>query len=761
MGIQLLGVAQEVPSVVNDLVRRPRYSRGACLAILLALGLATPGTAQVRRVVLLYDERTDLPGLATLDARLVATLTAGSPGGIEIYREAMDLSRFPGNGHRLLLRNYLRAKYADKRIDVVIPVLGPALDFALAYGREMFPGAAMVFCGIDRREFDARRLPANVTGVILKRVFAPTLELALRLHPGTEHVLLISGSSEFDRRLVEVARVEFQAARPEIPIEYLIGLPLPDLLDTLARLPPRTIVLYSTMFADRTGRPYVPHEVAVRIAETANAPVYAFVDQYLGTGVVGGHMYSLDVHAEEAARLALQVLAGTAPSAIPAVERLASADMLDWRQLRRWGIDEHLLPAGAVVRFRDIAPWERYLTTILITAGLLLLESALIAALLLERRSRRRSQIALRQSDARAQVAGVALGVGFWSWESDDEVVWVSDQCARLLGFDRDAAPTVGAFVEAVRPRADAPLEAAFERAFRDGESFDGEWAVAVDRSGVARWVAGAVRSSEDPGGRRRVTGALIDITERRAAERLAAEQRAELAHLGRVAMVGELSAALAHEINQPLTAILANARAAMRLVKSDGPRAAELRAILEDIAADDMRAGTVIHRARDLVKKGSSEPRILSVNEMVGEVLALARTDLQDHGVVSRTRLCSPTPRVLGDRVQLQQVLLNLIMNASDAMRDTQAGQRLLIVSTTTRGDGVRIEVEDRGSGIAPDALEKVFEPFVTTKRDGLGLGLSICRSIITAHHGSIWAQNNSEGGATFVISLPPTTVR
>ena len=624
---------------MNVHTRRRGYSHAAWLAILLALGLATPGLAQMRRVVLLYDERTDLPGLATLDARLVATLTAGSPGGVEIYREAMDLSRFPADPHRVLLKNYLRAKYADKRIDVVIPVLGLALDFALAHGREMFPGAAIVFCGIDRREFDARRLPANVTGVILKRVFAPTLELALRLHPGTEHVLLISGSSDFDRRLVEVARVEFQAARPEVTIEYHTGLPLSDLLDALARLPPRTIVLYSTMFADRTGSPYVPHDVAARIAGAANAPVYAFVDQYLGGGIVGGHMYSLEVHAEEAARLALRVLAGTPPSAIPPVERLASADMFDWRQLRRWGIDEHLLPAGAVVRFRDITPWERYRTTILIAVVLLLLQSALIAALLVERRSRRRSQIALQQSEARANV------------------------------------------------------------------------------------------------------------------------QRAELAHLGRVAMVGELSAALAHEINQPLTAILANARTALRLLKSDGPGSAELRAILEDIAADDLRAGTVVHRARDLVKKGSSEPRILSVNEMVGEVLELARPDLQDHGVVTQTRLCSPAPRVFGDRVQLEQVLLNLIMNASDAMRETPAGQRLLIVSTVTHGDAARIEVEDRGRGIAPDALETVFEPFVTTKRDGLGLGLSICRSIITAHHGSIWAQNNSEGGATFVISLPPIT--
>ena len=413
----------------------PRRRR-ACLVLLLGVGLAAPAAAQ-HRVLLLYDERTDLPGLAVLDAGLARNLAAGSPGAVEVYREAMDLSRFPSDRHRLLLKDYLRDKYADKRIDVVIPVLGPALDFALAHGPEVFPGAAMVFCGIDRRELDARRLPPTVTGVILKREFAPTLELALRLHPGTRHVVHVAGSSDFDRRLVDAARAEYREAGHETAVEYLLGLPLPDLLDTLAHLPPKTVVLFSTMFADRTGRPYVTHEVVAQVAAAANAPVYGFVDQYLGRGIVGGHLYSLDAHGEEAARIALRLLAGTPASAIPPVERPVSTDIFDWRQLRRWGIDERRLPADAVVRYRRVSPWERYRTTILTTAAVLLLQSALIAALLVERRVRRRAQTALRQSEARATIAGVSLGVGFWSWEPGGDRVWLSEQCARLLGLGR------------------------------------------------------------------------------------------------------------------------------------------------------------------------------------------------------------------------------------------------------------------------------------------------------------------------------------
>jgi signal transduction histidine kinase len=729
--------------------------RGACRVLLFGLGFAAPAAAQ-HRVVLLYDERTDLPGLAVLDARLARTLRAGSPGGVEVYREAMDLSRFSSDRYRLLLKDFLRAKYADKRIDVVIPVLGPALDFALAHGPEVFPGAAMVFCGIDRRELDARRLPPTVTGVILKREFAPTLELALKLHPGTRHVVHVAGGSEFDRGIVEAASAEYRAAGREAVVEYLIGLPLPDLLDTLAHLPPKTVVLYSTMFADRAGTPYVPHQVAEQVGGAANAPVYGFVDQYLGRGIVGGHLYSLDAHGEEAGRMALRLLAGTPPSAIPPVEPPMSADMFDWRQLRRWGIDERLLPTGAVIRYRHLSLWDRYRTTILITGGVLLLQSALIAALLVERRIRRRAQTALQQSEARATIAGASLGVGFWSWEPGADRVWLSQPCARLLGLGRGTDTALGAFLEAVRPRADGVLDAGFERAIREGAPFDGEWTIARGTGGDPRWVAGAVRTSEDPRGRGRVTGALVDVTERRAAERLAAEQRRELAHLGRVAIVGELSAALAHEINQPLAAILANARAAQLLVEANGAGSDELRGILADIAADDLRAGAVVHRVRGLVKKGESEAQMLSANEVVGEVLELARADLQHRGVGVSTRLGSPPPRIFGDRVQLQQVLLNLVMNASDAMSDTPRGERLLVVSTAADGGAARIEVRDRGCGIAPDALAMVFEPFVTTKHDGLGLGLAICRSIVLAHGGSIRALNNPEGGATLVVALP-----
>ena len=724
------------------------------LVVVSMLCVGAPAAAQTRRVVLLYDERPDLPGLALLDARVVRTLNAGSPGRVEVYREAMDLSRFQSDSYPLLLADYLRAKYAGKKIDVVIAAMAPTLDFVLAHGSEVFPGAAIVFCGIDGRDLGARHVPANATGVLLKREFAPTLKLALALQPATKRVAFVSGSSDFDRALTEAAKAEFRAQASQVAIEYFTGLPFPALLDTLAKLPPRTIVLYSTIFSDGAGQPFVPHEAAERIATTANAPVYAFVDQYLGRGIVGGHLYSIDAHGEEAARLTLRILAGARPSETPPVERAASIDLFDARQLKRWGIDESRLPAGSIVRYRDVSAWARYRTTIAATVGVLLLQSALIVALLLERRVRRRAQTALVESQARAEIAGVSLGVGFWTWEPDRDRVWISEQCARLIGFERRSYPPFAHFLDAVRPRTGGPLDAEFERAIRDGTPFDGEWAVAAGAE--ARWIAGAIRTSEEAHGRRRVTGALIDVTERRSAEGLAEEQRRELSHLGRVAVLGELSSALAHEINQPLAAILANARAAQLMLDHDGMETAELRAILDDIEADDRRAGAVIRRVRGLVKKDQNELQLLSASEVVGEALELAHSDLIHRGVSVTTRFSTSEPVVKVDRVQLQQVLLNLIMNACDAMTQTPAAERGIVISTDGDADGVRIAVSDRGSGIAPDSLQSVFEPFVTTKRNGLGLGLAICRSIVSAHGGEMSASNNPDRGATFVVSLP-----
>jgi PAS domain S-box-containing protein len=250
----------------------------------------------------------------------------------------------------------------------------------------------------------------------------------------------------------------------------------------------------------------------------------------------------------------------------------------------------------------------------------------------------------------------------------------------------------------------------------------------------------------------------IRDVTERKRSQALLQEQQRELAHLSRVAALGELSGTLAHELNQPLAAILANARAAERILSTNVPNITELREILKDIAFDDRRAGEVISRLRGLLKKGDPQLRPVRLEDIVQEVTTLLHSELIERRVSVEAHLSTGMPLVLGDRVQLQQVLLNMMMNACDAMADQPAATRKMVIATTLTPEGrVQLSVKDSGVGVPPSRLEQIFDPFVTTKDHGLGLGLAICRSIVTAHGGRLWALNNPERGASMLMALDP----
>jgi two-component system, LuxR family, sensor kinase FixL len=254
--------------------------------------------------------------------------------------------------------------------------------------------------------------------------------------------------------------------------------------------------------------------------------------------------------------------------------------------------------------------------------------------------------------------------------------------------------------------------------------------------------------------------GAVVkhrDVTDRKRAEAEAQELRDELTHADRVTMLGELSGSLAHELNQPLMAILSNAQAAQRFIARSNLDRAELGDILGDIVAADQRAGEIIRRLRLLLKKGEVQLESLDPNEVVQEVLNLVGNDLVNRSIAVQTELAPDLPAVRGDRVQLQQILLNLVTNASDAMAEQVESERRLLVCTKCHGgDGVQVSVGDSGRGIPAETLERIFDPFFTTKPQGLGLGLGVCRTILTAHGGELSAENNPAGGATFHFTLP-----
>jgi hypothetical protein len=291
-------------------------------------------------VLLLFDERTELPGLSILNADFLHSLRSASTDPVEIYTEEMDLSRFKSDTYFARFRDYLRSKYAGKKIDVAVAAMGPSLEFLVTDGKDVFPGTPIVFCGIDKRELDSFVLPSYATGVLVKRQFHPTLEVALRLNPETKHIVVVSGTSDFDTRLVDQAKAEFHSFEDRLTFTYLSALPMPKLLAELSHLPPQTIVLYTTMFQDGAGTPIVPHEAAERIAAASSAPVYGFLDQYMGRGIVGGQLYSVGTQGDEAAKLTLRILAGTRAEDLQFVVPEAGKLMFDWRQLQRWSIPE-------------------------------------------------------------------------------------------------------------------------------------------------------------------------------------------------------------------------------------------------------------------------------------------------------------------------------------------------------------------------------------------------------------------------------------
>jgi PAS domain S-box-containing protein len=266
-----------------------------------------------------------------------------------------------------------------------------------------------------------------------------------------------------------------------------------------------------------------------------------------------------------------------------------------------------------------------------------------------------------------------------------------------------------------------------------------------------------AVAVKDDTGAVRYYDGILEDITELRYAKEEAQKRREEIAHLGRTATMGELSASLAHELNQPLTAILSNAQAALRFMNTDSPDLDEIRDILGDIVADDRRAGQVIYRLRSLFRRGKIERVDVDINDLIQEVVSLINTEAIIRNVSIETTPDISLPPILGDRIHLQQVLINFILNASEAMMDIDDAPRKIIISTSKADmHMVKVGIRDFGIGIIEDNLNQIIEPFYTTKPGGMGMGLSINRSIIDVHLGRMWAENNSDKGATFYFTLP-----
>ena len=425
-----------------------------CTAIAPLYAQPVQGTG---KILMLYAYDPNAPGVVAFTQQFKAVVSEQFHNRAEIYDEYLDLNRFPDLDRSPQLARYFAEKYQGFRPDAIVAEGTPALRFATERLSSLFPGVPIVYGNAFEPVVDFSALPANVTGRRQPLAFGSTYSLARALQPDAERVVVVSGASAMDSLLLSVALRQITPLLNGMELEVLQDWSYESLIDSLRRIPPRTVVIFSSFSRDQRGRKFNAGDLIASLTRVASVPVYGIVRHWVGNGVVGGGVMDFADDGMRTGRLLVRVLRRAPGEPMPPAEVAATPLVVDWRELQRWGLSEDRLPPDTEVLFRTPSLWERYRTTILATLGVLLLQSALILWLLVERRRRRRTQAALGESEARA------------------------------------------------------------------------------------------------------------------------AEQRGELAHLGRVALVGELSATLAHEMKQPLTAILTNAT--RRAASAEGQRGRDGRA--------------------------------------------------------------------------------------------------------------------------------------------------------------------------------------
>ncbi len=586
--------------------------------------------AGARNVLVLYSNNRLVPGNVEVDRGLRSLMASPAEQPVQIFSEFLDRPDFGGTAYESTETTYLREKYAARPPAVIVAVADDALDFLLGHRAQLFPQTVVVYTAVSKAHLQSLPpLPADVVGVPMEYDFAGTIAQALRWHPAARRLVVVTGASAHDREWEAELRREIPSVAGSMSVEYLGGLPTAALLTQLHGLGADSVVFTPGYFLDGEGQLFSPRDATALMAAASTAPVYGPFDTFLGTGVVGGRMPSFEDMGRQAAHILAQLLAGAPPASLHLPEREPMALRVDWRQIRRWGIDKKAIPAGTVVYFREPTFWNSYRDVAIAVAAIILLQAALIVTLLLERRRRRTAEFAVQK-------------------------------------------------------------------------------------------------------------------------------QRAELAHASRLAIAGELTASIAHEINQPLGAILTSADAAELLLRSGLDRRDDLRRIVARIRHDDLRASDVIRQLRSLFAKHEPERKPFELNAAAADVVALLRVEAQRRHVNLDVRPTVAPADVVGDRVQIQQVLIILVLNAMDAVADVAEDRRAAVLSVARTEEGLRVVVRDQGGGISPEHFPKLFESFFSTKPNGMGLGLSIARSIVEAHGGRIWAESGLAEGAAFHVELP-----
>jgi PAS domain S-box-containing protein len=841
--------------------------------------------SQPRRVLVLYWYGIENPATITFDQQVQAVLRRQGLGEFVHHAEYLEAGRFPGEEQQRTLRDYLRRKYRDRKIDVILTWGAPPLEFLLKHRRDFFRDTPIVFYS---SEIDSVKhlMTEPLTGVLNPAFYETTMELALRLHPDATEAFIITGTASHDKLIEREASAQFERFRSRVKLTYLTDLPYDLLVATVRSLPRRSIVLYARAAVEDAGG-LEPGDVLSAISLAAPVPVYCAWRSLLGHGSVGGIVDDPVAGATKATEIAMRVARGARPQDIP-TDRTPRVPTFDARQLARWGIPKRALPPGSVVLFREPTFWSQYRNYAIGTGVALALQTLLISLLLIQRARRRRVEAALRESEERFRLmadtapvmvwrsnihkdydffnlpwlefrgrsaeqeagfgwtqgvhpadleaclatytaafekrqpfhleyrlrradgeyrwvlnsgvprfaadgtfagfigssfditerrqaeealhtsehryalATMAGSVGVWDWNLATSDIWIDPALKGALGYDDlEIENRLESWMRHVHgDDVGRLLMEAYAHAEGRTPSLETEHRM-VHRDGRIRWFLTRGSAVRDPDGRAiRIIGTDTDITERKNAEIRLEESHHELARVSRVTTLGQFAASVAHEASQPLNTILLNARACLRWLGRSTPSLDQLRATLQDITDAAKQANEVIARHRGMVWRRPVEKQSLDLNAIVGDVLALARTRLHQSRVAVKTTLAPDLAPVFCDRVEIQQVLLNLLLNGIEAVEAANPAARVIHVETRQSGDTVEISVRDSGIGLRGVDPNNLFAAFYTTKPSGTGVGLSISRDIVEDHGGRLWAEGDDGRGATFTFTLPAAAV-
>jgi PAS domain S-box-containing protein len=376
----------------------------------------------------------------------------------------------------------------------------------------------------------------------------------------------------------------------------------------------------------------------------------------------------------------------------------------------------------------------------------------------LEVAERKRAEEKLRQSEAYLAEAQKLTHTGSWVWEvAGWRALHLSEEWYRIYGFDlKEGMPAWNKRLQRIHPADRGRRQQAIDRAISEKSDYEVEYRVVLP-SGTVRHLHSVGHPVLDAFGHlTQFVGSSTDITEWRQAEEDLRQAQSDLARISQVTTMGELTASLAHEVNQPIAAAVTDANTCLRWLARDHPDVEEARQAASRVVKDATRAAEIITRIRAAFKKGTSERTLVDMNEVIQEMITLLRSETTRNSILVRTELATDIPQIMGDRVQLQQVLMNLMVNGIEAMNNMNGPRELVVRSRRADGDQLMVSVSDTGVGLPPHQADQLFDAFFTTKPDGTGMGLRISRSIVESHGGRLWATDNSPRGASLHLTLP-----